>query len=208
MGWSGNCCPMFLAVRRKFSAPPWRIRVDFAGKSVHTSHSAAELKALRAKVAQSALAMGGGRPRTRCDECRASKRLCTHLATIDPLITPPEQRASKAPERFEDDGRYKTELRDQRISAHAAMRKPDTPTPFSSPSTTPFSSPPAKRSSSTSTGPLDSWLRESKIAAEIKRIVRALAELHVPPEVAQLSTSGAASATSLRRKLHPGVSDC
>ena len=133
--------------------------------------------------------MPAGRPAWRCAECKAKKRRCTHVARsstpppAEPELTDMPPRESCAPERFDDDQRYRTARTGRRALDGKRRPSPSRTTPSKCART----EPPVPRTNTPRPvlqGPLDSWLSASSVQAEVDKAAKLLALAETPTKIA------------------------
>lgn len=131
--------------------------------------------------------MPRGRPKVPgCAECKHKKRRCTHVAQSPPpaepeLTSPP--RESRAPERFDDDQRYRTARTDRRSLDGKRRPSPSRTTPPKS-ARTESSVPRTNTPRPVLQGPLDSWLSARSVQAEVDKAAKLLALAETPTQIA------------------------
>ena len=132
--------------------------------------------------------MPAGRPAWRCAECKAKKRRCTDVAQsstpppAEPELTSPP-RESRAPERFDDDQRYRTARTDRRSLDGKRRPSPSRTTPPKS-ARTESSVPRTNTPRPVLQGPLDSWLSARSVQAEVDKAAKLLPLAETPTKIA------------------------
>ena len=131
--------------------------------------------------------MPGGRPKVPgCAECKHKKLRCTHVAQSPPpaepeLTSPP--RESCAPERFDDDQRYRTARTGRRALDGERRPSPSRTTP-SKCARTESPVPRTNTPRPVLQGPLDSWLSARSVQAEVDKAAKLLALAETPTKIA------------------------
>jgi hypothetical protein len=133
--------------------------------------------------------MPAGRPAWRCAECKAKKRRCTHVAQsstpppAEPELTDMPPRESCAPERFDDDQRYRTARTGRRALDGKRRPSPSRTTP-SKCARTESPVPRTNTPRPVLQGPLDSWLSALSVQAEVDKAAKLLALAETPTQIA------------------------
>ena len=167
--------------------------------------------------------MPGGRPKVPgCAECKHKKRRCTHVAQSPPpaepeLTSPP--RESRAPERFDDDQRYRTARTGRRALDGKRRPSPSRTTP-SKCARTESPVPRTNTPRPVLQGLLDSWLSALSVQAEVDKAAKLLALAETPTQIASqvqnharsLACSPVCSLACPPARWHPrppaGMPDC
>ena len=133
--------------------------------------------------------MPAGRPAWRCAECKAKKRRCTHVAQsstpppAEPELTDMPPRESCAPERFDDDQRYRTARTGRRALDGKRRPSPSRTTP-SKCARTESPVPRTNTPRPVLQGLLDSWLSALSVQAEVDKAAKLLALAETPTQIA------------------------
>ena len=155
--------------------------------------------------------MPRGRPKVPgCAECKHKKLRCTHVAQSPPpaepeLTSPP--RESHAPERFDDDQRYRTARTGRRALDGKRRPSPSRTTP-SKCARTESPVPRTNTPRPVLQGPLDSWLSARFVQAEVDKAAKLLALAETPIKIASQVQDHARSARMPARPLASPPARC
>ena len=133
--------------------------------------------------------MPGGRPAYRCADCKHKRLRCTHVAQssatppAEPELTNMPPRESHAPERFDDDERYRTARTGRRALDGKRRPSPSRTTP-SKCARTESPVPRTNTPRPVLQGLLDSWLSALSVQAEVDKAAKLLALAETPTQIA------------------------